>query len=123
MSFSIKITDHLGNTKNFNVTNETTIKDIFIMVGLSNVIETKAVINKYEYRYIPMNSTIASFNILNVNTKIRIENTIITIKKLILELVDATTTNDIPNYNRLKEEINNIIKNFDDDIIYKIYMG
>ena len=123
MSFSIKITDHLGNTKNFDVTNETTIKDIFIMVGLSNVIETKAVINKYEYRYIPMNSTIASFNILNVNTKIRIENTIITIKKLILELVDATTTNDIPNYNRLKEEINNIIKNFDDDIIYKIYMG
>ena len=93
------------------------------MVGLSNVIETKAVINKYEYRYIPMNSTIASFNILNVNTKIRIENTIITIKKLILELVDATTTNDIPNYNRLKEEINNIIKKFDDDIIYKIYMG
>ena len=123
MSFSIKITDHLGNTKNFNVTNETTIKDIFIMVGLSNVIETKAVINKYEYRYIPMNLTIASFNTLNVNTKIRIENTIITIKKLILELVDATTTNDIPNYNRLKEEINNIIKNFDDDIIYKIYMG
>lgn len=122
MSFSIKITDHLGNTKNFDVTNETTIKDIFIMVGISVPIKINAVINTYEYTNLPNDLTIHSFNMLDVNTKIRIEDIRITIKKLILELVDATTTNDIPNYNRLKEEINNIIKNFDNNIIYKIYI-
>ena len=118
----MEITYPSGHIETFEVSNTSKISDILSWFTIT--ISDNSLV-KVNTRYILTAKTkLETINMFHQNTKIKIEDKRITIRKLINDLLDATTNNDIPNYDRLKIEINDIITEyFDQNIIYNIDIG
>ena len=117
-SYTLNITDPLGNTINYNVSDKTTMRDIFSICSLNILDDSLYKINGMPYKG---NKTLKDIkiksssedtevetekNLFTPDKKIIIQDTRIIIKKFISELLDATTSNNLLNYDKLKSDIN-----------------
>jgi hypothetical protein len=112
-SYTLNITDPLGNTINYNVSDKTTMRDIFSIFSLNILDDSIYKINGTAYQGNKILKDIKSTSedtegegLITPGKKIIIQDTRIIIKKLILELLDATTSNNLLNYDKLKSDIN-----------------